>query len=64
MLDWTAAQHVAADPMTVPARKAEFIARRLINIARRLTNEVLSPRDARARWCSATALRDPSPILR
>jgi transcriptional regulator with XRE-family HTH domain len=57
LLDWMAAERLAADPMTVPASKAAFI-------ARRLANEVLNPRDAGARWCSATVLRDLSPILR
>ena len=32
--------------------------------AARLSHEVLNPRDAGARWCSASVLRDLSPLLR
>lgn len=33
-------------------------------LAARLSKEVLNPRDAGARWCSASLLRDLSPLLR
>src|SRR5262249_58601815 len=57
VLGWDAAQRIAADPLTIPAGKARFI-------AQRLASEVLNPRDAGARWCAATMLRDLSPLLR
>ncbi len=57
VLDWNVAQRIAANPLAVPVRKAAFM-------ARRLTSEVLNPRDAGARWCAATVLRDLSPLLR
>ena len=55
LLDWTAAKRVAADPLVYPKKVAY--------LARRLADEVLNPRDAGARWISATLLRDLSPAL-
>jgi hypothetical protein len=54
-LEWATAQRLAADPMSMP-KKAAFV-------ASRLAGEVLNPRDFGARWCSATMLRELSPLL-
>ncbi|MBI3687072.1 MAG: helix-turn-helix transcriptional regulator [Actinobacteria bacterium] len=56
-LDWQTARCVAAQPTTLPVKKIAFV-------ATRLAGEVLNPRDAGARWCSAAMLRDLSPLLR
>jgi hypothetical protein len=56
VLDWQTAGRLAADPMAVSPGKAAFV-------AARLAGEVLNPRDAGARWCSAALLRDLSPLL-
>ena len=54
-LDWSAASRIAADPFSYP-QKVGYL-------ASRLAGEVLNPRDAGARWVSATLLRDLSPAL-
>lgn len=56
LLDWPTAQRLAADPLATAPRRAAFV-------AARLAGEVLNPRDAGARWCSAAMLRDLSPLL-
>jgi transcriptional regulator with XRE-family HTH domain len=56
VLDWRTAGRLAADPTVVAPGKAAFL-------ATRLAGEVLNPRDAGARWCSAALLRDLSPLL-
>jgi transcriptional regulator with XRE-family HTH domain len=54
-LPWKTAATLAAG--TVPnQRQAHYL-------AARLSREVLNPRDAGARWCSAMALRNLSPLL-
>jgi transcriptional regulator with XRE-family HTH domain len=55
--DWTRASHIAADPRSLGPKKAQLV-------AARLASEVLNPRDAGARWCSAAVLRDLAPIVR
>lgn len=57
MLDWPAATRLADVPSSAPASQVSFL-------ASRLANEALNPRDAGARWCSATMLRELSPMLR
>ncbi|MGW2541748.1 helix-turn-helix domain-containing protein [Kitasatospora sp. NPDC001574] len=54
-LDWSVAQRIAADPLTAGSR-ASFL-------AARLAPETLNPRDAGARWCAASVLRDLTPLL-
>jgi transcriptional regulator with XRE-family HTH domain len=55
-LPWSTAAKLAAG--TIPTqRQAHFL-------AVRLSREALNPRDAGARWCSASLLRDLSPVLR
>lgn len=54
-LDWTTARRIAVEPMAYP--------KKLAFLARRLADEVLNPRDAGARWISASLLRDLSPVL-
>lgn len=54
-IDWGTAGRLATDPLSMPS-KASFI-------ASRLANEALNPRDAGARWVSATMLRELSPAL-
>lgn len=54
-MTWTEAQRLAADPLCMPD-KATFLAGRFAEEAR-------NPRDAGARWCSATMLRDISPLI-
>jgi transcriptional regulator with XRE-family HTH domain len=55
-LPWDIANRLAAGH--IPAqRQAHFL-------AARFSREVLNPRDAGARWCSAVMLRDISPLLR
>lgn len=54
-LPWDAANRLAAGQIPTP-RQANFL-------AARLSREVLNPRDAGARWCSATMLRNISPLL-
>ena len=56
LLDWTVASRLAADPLSAPPGKTAFL-------ASRLASEVLNQRDAGARWCSATMLREMSPLL-
>jgi hypothetical protein len=56
LLDWPTAGRLAADPLAAAPGKAAFL-------AARLSGEVLNPRDAGARWCSAAMLRDLSPLL-
>jgi transcriptional regulator with XRE-family HTH domain len=52
--DWAAASAIATDPASC---------RRPDEAARYLLREVVNPRDAGARWCSATMLRDLAPLL-
>lgn len=54
-MDWKSASQLAADPLGMPV-KAAFI-------AARFADEVTNPRDAGARWCSASMLRDMSPLI-
>ena len=54
-LDWRTAGRLANNPRSL-AGQGGFV-------ASRLATEVLNPRDAGARWCSATMLRDLSPQL-
>lgn len=54
-VDWPTAARLAADPLSMPDRAAQLV--------RRLLTEVTNPRDAGARWCAATMLRDLSPLL-
>jgi hypothetical protein len=56
VLDWQDARRIAANPLSLPPRRATFI-------AQRLTGETLNPRDVGARWCAATILRELSPLL-
>lgn len=56
-LDWATASRLAADPLATPTDRVPYV-------ASRLAAEVLNPRDAGARWCSAAMLRDLSPLLR
>lgn len=53
-LDWLAAQQLAADPSTFRSPN---------EAARILATEALNPRDAGARWCAASLLRDLSPMI-
>lgn len=55
VLDWTTARRLAVDPLAFP-KKVGYL-------ANRLAGEVINPRDAGARWASATVLRDLSPAL-
>lgn len=55
-LPWATAAKLAAGQVPTQ-RQAHFL-------AARLSHEVLNPRDAGARWCSASLLRDLSPLLR
>jgi transcriptional regulator with XRE-family HTH domain len=55
-LQWNTAASLAAGQVPTQ-RQAHFL-------AARLSREVLNPRDAGARWCSASLLRDLSPQLR
>lgn len=55
-LPWATAAKLAAGRIPTQ-RQAHFL-------ASRLSQEVLNPRDAGARWCSASVLRDMSPLLR
>lgn len=52
--DWSTAHAIASDPTSCqrPDETARFLVR-----------EVVNPRDAGARWCSATMLRDLAPLL-
>jgi transcriptional regulator with XRE-family HTH domain len=54
-LEWGDAARIAGNPRSLAPRKAQFI-------ASRLASEVLNPRDAGARWCSAAVLGDLAPI--
>lgn len=56
-LEWKPASRIASAPLSASQISVSFI-------ASRLANEVLNPRDAGARWCSATMLRELSPMLR
>ena len=56
-LPWDLAARIAAGTTTPTQKQANFL-------AMRLSREVLNPRDAGARWCSAVMLRDLSPVLR
>ena len=55
-LPWATAAKLASGQVPTQ-RQAHFL-------AARLCQEVLNPRDAGARWCSASLLRDLSPLLR
>jgi transcriptional regulator with XRE-family HTH domain len=55
-LEWRQAGQIASEPTALPAATANRVARRLIG-------EVRNQRDAGARWCAATMLRDLSPVL-
>jgi hypothetical protein len=54
-LPWATASAIAKG-RTLSAQQAQFL-------AARFTRETLNPRDAGARWCSATMLRELSPLL-
>jgi hypothetical protein len=54
-LPWSTASKLASGRVPSP-RQAHFLANRFVR-------EVLNPRDAGARWCSAAVLRDLSPLL-
>jgi len=54
-IEWALAAQLVADPFSMPHQASYF--------ASRLATEVLNPRDAGARWCSAVMLRDLSPQL-
>lgn len=54
-VEWSVAQRLATDPLSMPARAAY--------LGRRLLAEVTNARDAGARWCAAAMLRDLSPLL-
>lgn len=53
-VDWSVAERFAADPTRLPSP---------CHAARILAAETLNPRDAGARWCAASLLRDLSPII-
>jgi hypothetical protein len=55
-LPWTTAAKLACGRVPTQ-RQAHFL-------AARLSQEALNPRDTGARWCSASLLRDLSPLLR
>ena len=55
-LPWSTASKLAAGSVRPTVKQAHFL-------ATRLSHEVLNPRDAGARWCSAAMLRDLSPLL-
>lgn len=55
VLEWDTAVKLVADPFSLP-KEAGYL-------ASRLASEVLNPRDAGARWCSAVMLRDLSPQI-
>lgn len=55
-LSWATATRIAHAPTSISRQQAAFL-------ASRLSKEVLNPRDAGARWCSATVLREISPLL-
>jgi transcriptional regulator with XRE-family HTH domain len=55
-LPWSTASKLAAGRVRPTVKQAQFL-------AARLSHEVLNPRDAGARWCSAAMLRDLSPLL-
>lgn len=54
-MSWTEAQRLSSDPLSMPD-KATFL-------AGRFAEEAKNPRDAGARWCSATMFRDISPLI-
>jgi transcriptional regulator with XRE-family HTH domain len=55
-LPWTTASKLASGQMRPTDKQANFL-------AARFASEVLNPRDAGARWCSAALLRDLSPRI-
>jgi transcriptional regulator with XRE-family HTH domain len=55
-LPWSTAAKLASGQQRPTVKQANFL-------AARLANEVLNPRDAGARWCSAAFLRDLSPMI-
>lgn len=54
-MSWTEAQRLSRDPLCMPD-KAAFLSGRFAEEAR-------NPRDVGARWCSASMLRDISPLI-
>lgn len=54
-MSWTEAQRLSRDPLYMPD-KATFLAGRFAEEAR-------NPRDAGARWCAASMLRDINPLV-
>ena len=55
-LPWSTATKIASKQIRPSVKQANFL-------ASRFATEVLNPRDAGARWCSAAMLRDLSPYL-
>jgi transcriptional regulator with XRE-family HTH domain len=55
-LPWSTAAKLTAGQIRPTAKQAQFL-------ASRFASEVLNPRDAGARWCSAAMLRYLSPLL-
>ncbi|MEO6088190.1 MAG: DUF296 domain-containing protein [Umezawaea sp.] len=53
-LDWETAQHVSVAPQNFPNPRL---------VAGRFAREVVNPRDAGARWCSAAMLQRLSPMI-
>lgn len=55
-MEWSTAAELAREPRAIRPELARLV-------ANRLTGEVVNPRDSGARWCSATLLRELSPLL-
>jgi hypothetical protein len=55
-LPWSTASKIATGRMKPTVKQANFL-------ASRFAAEVLNPRDAGARWCSAAMLRELSPLV-
>jgi|HubBroStandDraft_1064217.scaffolds.fasta_scaffold126704_3 hypothetical protein len=55
-LSWSTASKLAGGQIRPTFKQANFL-------ASRFAVEVLNPRDAGARWCSAAMLRELSPLL-
>jgi transcriptional regulator with XRE-family HTH domain len=55
-VQWSTAARLASGEMRPSPKQARYL-------ASRFASEVLNPRDAGARWCSAVLLRDLSPLL-
>ena len=55
-LPWATASKLASGQIHPSTKQADFL-------AKRFAHEVLNPRDAGARWCSAALLQDLSPRI-